>query len=228
MRRRNAIHKPKPLDKVAEIIKSDAKPDLHDRQIGLTEQTRRLLDPQGIDMLGECPSKIIPEKGAEILRRQSKLRCNRRHRERFGEMLTEVADDFLELLRFIVRARAHLMSDKSAVLRAHRHNAEQRGLHGKLSAGRLHLPRAHNLCEQRTDFVLPGFTGANAGAESQPSLGERRQQREFALVGARKLQEIRRKHERAELIFPSGSTNFVQFLTSGEEYIAVGDLVGVV
>ena len=38
MRRRNAIHKSKPLDKVAEIIKSDAKPDLHDRQIGLTEQ----------------------------------------------------------------------------------------------------------------------------------------------------------------------------------------------
>ena len=49
MRRRNAIHKPKPLDKVAEIIKSDAKPDLHDRQIGLTEQTRRLLDSQGIE-----------------------------------------------------------------------------------------------------------------------------------------------------------------------------------
>ena len=62
MRRRNAIHKPKPLDKVAEIIKSDAKSDLHDRQIGLTEQTRRLLDSQGIDMLGECPSEIIPEK----------------------------------------------------------------------------------------------------------------------------------------------------------------------
>ena len=78
MRRRNAIHKPKPLDKVAEIIKSNAKPDLHDRQIGLTEQTRRLLDSQGIDMLGECPSEIITEKGAEILRRQSKLRCNRR------------------------------------------------------------------------------------------------------------------------------------------------------
>ena len=32
------------------------------------EQTRRLLDPQGIDMLGEGPSEIIPEKGAEILR----------------------------------------------------------------------------------------------------------------------------------------------------------------
>ena len=68
MRRRNAIHKPKPLDKVAEIIKSNAKPDLHDRKIGLTEQTRRLLDSQGIDMLGEGPSEIIPEKGAEILR----------------------------------------------------------------------------------------------------------------------------------------------------------------
>ena len=45
---------------------------------------------------------------------------------------------------------------------------------------------------------------------------------EFALVGARKLQEIRRKHERAELIFPSGGTNFVQFLTGGEKHIAVG------
>ena len=65
-------------------------------------------------MLGECPSEIIPEKGAEILRRQSKLRCNRRQRERFGEMLTEVADDLLELLRLIVRARAHLMADQSA------------------------------------------------------------------------------------------------------------------
>ena len=107
-------------------------------------------------------------------------------------------------------------------------DAEQRGLHGQLTAGRLHLPRAHDLCEQRTDFVLPGFTGANAGAESQPSLGERRQQREFALVGARKLKEIRRKHERAELIFPSGGTNFVQFLTGGEEHIAVRALVGVV
>ena len=101
-------------------------------------------------------------------------------------------------------------------------------LDGELTAGRLHLPRPYDLCEQRTNFVLPGFTGANAGAESQPSLGERRQQREFALVGARKLQEIRRKHERAELIFPSGGTNFVQFLTGGEEHIAVGALVGVV
>ena len=79
MRRRNAIHKPKPLDKIAEIIKSNAKPDLHDRQIGLTEQTRRLLDPQGIDMLGECPSEIIPEKGAEILRRQRRHDRRRRH-----------------------------------------------------------------------------------------------------------------------------------------------------
>ena len=113
-------------------------------------------------MLGECPSEIIPEKGAEILRRQSKLRCNRRQRERFGEMLTEVADDLLKLLRLIVRARAHLMSDKSAVLRAHRHDAEQRGLHGKLTAGRLHLPRAHDLCEQRTYLALAGYSSANS------------------------------------------------------------------
>ena len=102
-------------------------------------------------------------------------------------MLTEVADDLLQLLRLIVRARAHLMSDESVVLRAHGHNAEQRGLHGKLTAGRLHLPRAHDLCEQRTDVTLPGFTGADAGGKPQPSLGERRQQREFALVGTRKL-----------------------------------------
>ena len=68
MRWRNAIHKPKPLDKVAEIIKSDAKPDLHDRQIGFTEQTRRLLDTQGIDVLRERAAEVIAEKGAEILR----------------------------------------------------------------------------------------------------------------------------------------------------------------
>ena len=113
-------------------------------------------------MLGECPSEIIPEKGAEILRRQAEMRRDLGQRERFGEMLTEVADDLLKLLRLIVRARAHLMSDKSAVLRAHRHDAEQRGFHGKLTAGRLHLPRPHDLCEQRTDFALPGDSSANS------------------------------------------------------------------
>ena len=64
MRRRNAIHnKPKPLDKVAEIIKSDAKSDLHDRQIGLTEQTRRLLDSQElicwVNVLRNYPEKVL-------------------------------------------------------------------------------------------------------------------------------------------------------------------------
>ena len=179
-------------------------------------------------MLRERAAEVIAEKGAEILRRQPETGRHLGERERFGEVLAEVADDLLELAGLVVRAGAPLVADQPPVLRAHRHDAEQRGFHGKLTAGRLHLPRPHDLREQRAYLALAGLTGADAGVEPQPSLRERREQRKFALVGAGELEKIHCKNERAELVLPSGGTNFVQFLTGGEEHIAVRALVGVV
>ena len=104
MRGRNAVHAAEALDEVAEVVEADGEADIHDRQVGLAQQTRRLLDAQGVYVLGEGAAEVLLEEGAEILRRQAEVRGDLGEREALGEVLAEIADDLAQLTRLVVRA----------------------------------------------------------------------------------------------------------------------------
>ena len=140
-------------------------------------------------------------------------------------MLAEIADDLAQLPRPVVCAGTHRPPLQPAVLRTDRDDAKQRRLDGELTAGRLLLPCADDLREQRAHLALPRLARPQTGREPQPSLRERLEQSELGLVGTGELQKIRREDERAELVFSSGSAYLMQLLGRREEYVSPGALV---
>lgn len=228
VRGRHTVHAAEALDEVAEVVEADGEADIHDRQVGLAQQTRRLLDAQGVYVLGEGAAEVLLEEGAEILRRQAEVRGDLGEREALGEVLAEVADDLAQLTRLVVRAGAHTPPFEAAVLGADRDDAEQGGLNGELTAGGLLLPRADDLREEGAHLGLTGFAGADAGRKAQLSLRERLKEGELGFIGAGELEKIRRENERAELVLAPGGAYLVQLLGGGEKDVAPRTLVNVV
>ena len=143
-------------------------------------------------------------------------------------MLAQISHDLPELPRPVIRVRAHLPPVQQAVLRADRDDPQQRRLDRELAARRLRQTGAHDLRQQRAHLALPRLAGAQAGREPQPPLGQRREQLGLRLVAARKLQKVRRKHERTELVLPSRGADLVQLLARDEKHVPVHALVHMV
>ena len=146
-------------------------------------------------------------------------------RQRLGKMRTQVTHDLLELARLVVRIRTHPPPMQQPILGADRNNAQQRRLDRQLAAQPRLQPGAHNLREQGAHFLLPRLTGTQAGRKPQPPLRQRREQLVLRLVAARKLQKVRRKHKRTELVFFSRRPNLMQFLARDEKDVTMHPLI---
>ncbi len=98
-------------------------------------------------------------------------------------------------------------------------------LTAKLTAGRLLLPCADDLREQRTHLALPRSPDRRQVANRSRPLRAARAGRTRSRRHGRTAEKIRRKDERAELIFSSGGAYLMQLLGRREEYVSPSALV---